>query len=551
MARLGKALIAGTLAGGSGLAIALFAAAPGAAQTQVADAAARCASLAGQASGNVEFGTVELVPAGPLARPAGAPPAAAPSPDLPGHCLVRGTIDRRIGLGGREFGIGFELRLPAEWNGRFIFQGGAGLDGQIGAAVGNIANSSAPPALARGYAVVATDSGHTGSIVDASFGVDQQARTDYAYNALDEVTAEAKRLIGRFYGTRPAYSYFMGCSNGGRQALVASQHLPLEFDGIVAGDPAQGFSRLGLGEAWNMRTLARIAPRDTDGRPIYARAFSQGDLDLVKTAVLGQCDALDGLADGFINNWQACSFHPRQLVCSGAKTDSCLSAGQADVLHDLMQGPLTSDGRHVYGPFTYDTGIASSAWRGMRLGTSDTGAPNSADSFLGLGMFRLLQLTPPDPQWDPLGEGWTVDEMLQRSRYQGGIGDGDNPLLSTFALRGKMIVYNGMADQGMSTPEILRWYDRMVEATGEPGREAVRFFGVPGMLHCGGGQATDRFEMLDAIVNWVEHGRAPDRIEATSSSIPGVSRPLCPHPLVARYKGGDTSSAASFACEAS
>lgn len=166
---------------------------------------------------------------------------------------------------------------------------------------------------------------------------------------------------------------------------------------------------------------------------------------------------------------------------------------------------------------------------------------------LGLGMFRQLQLTPPDPSWDPLGHGWTVDEMLQRIRYQGGIGDGDNPLLSTFALRGKMIVYNGMSDQGMSTPEILRWYDRMIDATGQPGREAVRFFSVPGMLHCGGGQATDRFEMLDAIVNWVEHDQAPDRIEATSS-IPGISRPLCPHPMIARYTGGDTNMASSFAC---
>ncbi len=537
------------LAALSGCALAALAAAPGAAQQQGTPSAAHCAALAHQAFGNLEIGTAELVAAGPLARPQGGPPQSSAPPLLPEHCRLRGVIDRRTGFGGREFGIGFELRLPITWNGRFIFQGGGGLDGQIGAAVGAVANSSGPPALSRGYAVVSTDSGHTGSIIDASFGSDQQARTDYAYNALDEVTQEAKRLIVQFYGSRPEFSYFLGCSNGGRQALVASQHLPLEFDGIVAGDPAQGFSRLGLGEAWNMRTLARAAPRDEQGRPVYSRAFSQGDLDLVKTAVLDQCDALDGLADGFINDWRSCSFHPRQLICRGDKTDSCLSPVQVDVLHDLMQGPKTADGRHVYGPFTYDTGIASSAWRGMRLGTSTTGEPNSADSSLGLGMFRLLQLTPPDPDWDPLATQWTVDEMLQRIRYQGGIGDGDNPLLPTFALRGKMIVYNGMSDQGMSTSEILRWYDHMVGATGQPGRDAVRFFAVPGMLHCGGGQATDRFEMLDAIVDWVEHGRAPDRITATSSSLAGVSRPLCPHPLVARYQGGDPNSASSFACE--
>lgn len=536
-AALGGTVLAGLLA------------VPGVAQGQSAPSGAGCTALAQAALPNVEIGTAELVPAGPFARPAGGPPQSAPAPQLPEHCLVRGVIDRRTGFGGREFGIGFELRLPTAWNGRFLFQGGGGLDGVIGPAIGTMANSGGPPALARGYAVVSTDSGHTGSIIDASFGTDQQARTDYAYNALDEVTQEAKRLLTRFYGARPAYSYFVGCSNGGRQALVASQHLPLEFDGIVAGDPAQGFSRLGLGEAWNMRTLARAAPRDANGRPIYARAFSQGDLNLVKDAVLHQCDALDGLADGFINDWRSCSFHPRTLTCTGGKTDQCLSAVQVEVLDALMQGPMTADGRHVYGPFTYDTGIAGPAWRGMRLGTSETGQPNSADSSLGLGMFRMLQLTPPDPAWDPLAADWTVDQMLARIRYQGGIGDGDNPLLSTFALKSRMIVYNGMSDQGMSTPQILRWYDDMVAATGQAGADAVRFFAVPGMTHCGGGQATDRFEMLDALVNWVEHGQAPDRIEATSSSISGVSRPLCPHPLVARYKGGDRNAASSFACE--
>jgi feruloyl esterase len=183
----------------------------------------------------------------------------------------------------------------------------------------------------------------------------------------------------------------------------------------------------------------------------------------------------------------------------------------------------------------------------MRLGTSETGVPNSADSSLGLGQFRFLQLTPPDPEWDPLAP-YDMAELLRRIRYQGGIGDADSPFLSTFAGSGKMIVYNGMSDQGMSSQHILRWYDDMVAATGDPGREAVRFFGIPGMLHCGGGEATDRFDMLEAIVDWVEQGRAPDRIVATGSAFPGVSRPLCPHPLVARYEGGDPNSAGSFTC---
>ncbi|HSG54111.1 MAG TPA: tannase/feruloyl esterase family alpha/beta hydrolase, partial [Paracoccaceae bacterium] len=494
------------------------------AQSSAIDAATQCAAMAQMIRPGLELTRTELMPAAPAAAPAPPPPGAQPAM-LPEHCLISGAINRRIGVGGREFAIGFELRLPAEWNGRFMFQGGAGLDGQVQPAVGNVANSAGLPALARGFAVVSTDSGHSGSMIDASFGLDQQARTDYAYNALDKVTGEAKRLIGAFYGAAPDYSYFVGCSNGGRQALVASQRLPLEFDGIVAGDPAMSFSRLALGEVWNMQVVARIAPRDADGRPIYSRAFSEPDLQLVRTTVLNQCDALDGLADGMINDWQGCGFHPRQLQCSAGKTDSCLSEGQVGVLDDLMQGPRTSSGQHIYGPFTYDTGIASGAWRGMRLGTSETGQPNSADSSLGLGQFRYLQLTPPDPQWDPLAP-YDVDAMLDRIRYQGGMGDGDSPLLSTFVLGGKMIVYNGMSDQGMATPHIARWYDDMLATTGPAASDAVRLFTVPGMLHCNGGEATDRFEVLDAIVGWVERGEAPERIIATGSAMPGISRPL-------------------------
>lgn len=428
-----------------------------------------------------------------------------------------------------------------------MFQGGAGLDGIVSPAIGTVPNSAGPPALMRGFAVVSTDAGHKGSPVDASFGLDQQARIDYAYNGLAQVTREAKALLAAFYGTPATKSYFIGCSNGGRQALMASQRLPREFDGIVAGDPAMSFSRLALGEVWNMQVIARIAPRDDAGRPIYAKAFSQSDLALVRQTVLDQCDGLDGLKDGMINDWQRCGFRPMELTCAGGKTDQCLTSGQVGVLEELMAGPRDAAGQHLYGPFTYDTGIASTAWRGMRLGTSETGQPNSADSILGLGQFRNLQLTPPDAAWDPLAP-YDIEDLLRRIRYQGGIGDADSPFLSTFAQSGKMIVYNGMSDQGIATPHIVRWYEDMVAATGEPGREAVRFFGIPGMLHCGGGEANDKFEMLDAIVDWVEQGRAPDRIVAVGEAFPGVSRPLCPHPLVARYEGGDPNSANSFTC---
>lgn len=545
-------LTALALMSGAALAVGGWAA-PAAAQgtlaARMAPGAAQCAAMAKALRSGLEITKAEFVPAGPAPVPPGAPDGAgrAKPPELNEHCLVQGMIARRIGAGEREFGIGFELRLPTQWNGRFLFQGGGGLDGVLLPAVGNIANSAQPPAITRGYAIVTTDGGHRGSPIDATFGLDQQARTDYAYNALDKVTTEAKRLLNVYYGADPTYSYFLGCSNGGRQGLVASQRLPLEFDGIVAGDPAMSFSRLALGEVWNMRTLARIAPKDVDGRPIYARAFSDSDLKLVRDGVLKRCDALDGLADGLINDWQGCRFEPRELMCKASKNDQCLSKDQVEVLHELMEGPKTKAGQYVYGPFNYDTGISSSAWRGMKLGTSQTGQPNSADSFLGLGQFRYLQLTPPDPEWDPLTP-YDVDEMVDRIRHQGGMGDGDSPLLSTFVRKGKMIVYNGLSDQGMSTPHIARWYEAMLDATGPAARDSVRLFAVPGMLHCAGGEATDNFEMLDAITAWVERGQAPDRVIASGTALPGVTRPLCPYPLVARYKGGDEADAASFDC---
>ncbi|MEO6151623.1 MAG: tannase/feruloyl esterase family alpha/beta hydrolase [Croceibacterium sp.] len=478
-----------------------------------------------------------------LNRPTGSGPAQA----LPQHCLVRGTINRRVGVGGRTFGIGFELRMPLSWNGRFLFQGGAGLDGVVAPATGTTSNSALPPALTRGFAVVSTDAGHSGSPIDASFATDQQARVDYGYNALDKVTLTAKALITGFYSEAPHFSYFVGCSNGGRQALTAAQRLPLYFDGIVAGDPTIRFSRVTLDQVFNLSVLARIAPKDAQGRPIYSRAFSDADLKLVRQGVLARCDATDGLADGMINDWQSCGFDPAVLVCKGTKSATCLTQAQVEVLHDLHRGPRVADGKLAYGAFNYDTGIASSTWRGMRLGTSDTGTANAADATLGLGAFRYLQLTPHDAKFDPLTR-LDVDDLVERTRVTAALTDADDPFLATFAARGKMIVYNGLSDQGLASSVLVDWYDRMLKATGAGARESVRLFLVPGMLHCGGGEATDRFEMLDAIMDWVEGGAAPARIVAASSRETGLTRPLCPYPATAHYAGGDVNSAASFTC---
>jgi feruloyl esterase len=207
-----------------------------------------------------------IVQAGPEQIPGGA------SLQLPEHCLYRGTLAPRTGTDGQRFGIGFELRLPTQWNGGFVFQGGGGLDGVLSPSY-RVSGGADPPALVRGYAVVSTDGGHrSGSMVDARFALDQQARIDYAYNALDKTTFLAKALITQFYGQSPRHSYFIGCSNGGRQALIAAERMPLEFDGIVAGDPSFRLTRTNLAEAWNEIVLAKAAPKDAEGRPIISAA---------------------------------------------------------------------------------------------------------------------------------------------------------------------------------------------------------------------------------------------------------------------------------------
>lgn len=419
------------------------------------------------------------------------------------------------------------------------------MDGELPPALGNIFGAVRPSALERGFAVVGTDGGHRGSMMDASYGVDQQARIDYAYNALDKVTLKAKELVERYYGAGPKYSYLLGCSNGGRQGLMASQRFPLYFDGIVAGDPSIRFSRIAVDQMWNLQVPARIAPKDENGRPIISRSFSDGDLRLVADGVLRHCDALDGLADGMINDWQACDFDPGVLTCKGKKTDKCLSEAQVGVLRDMYSGPRTSDGTPLYGAYNYDTGIVE-AWRSMHIGSSGTGEWDAADATLGLSNMRFYQLTPPDPDLDPLD--FDFDRDVERTRYTGAMSDVDSPFLSTFALHGKMIVYNGLSDEGMASSVLADWYDEVVSVNGESIRDSVRLFLIPGMCHCSGGQATDEFDKLETIMAWVEEGRAPDRIEATGRAFPGISRPLCPYPLVARYKAGDLNNADSFVC---
>jgi hypothetical protein len=527
------------------LSAALLLVAGGTAVAAESGSRADCAALARASTPTYRFETAEWVEASQATPAAAGAPGARPA--LPGHCLFRAVLDPRpSGTEDLSFGTGIELRLPQDWNGRLLFQGGGGLNGVLNPAIGSV--PGAAPALARGFAVVSSDGGHRGrNAIDARFGSDQQAKLDFGWLSLQRATREAKSLLQQYYGRAPERSYFMGCSTGGREAMMIAQRLPLEFDGSVAGNPSWNLTRIAMNQVWSLQQVTRIAPRSPEGQPQLYAAIRDEQLKEVSATVLRQCDALDGLKDGLINDFQACKFDPASMRCGAPGAPGaqlCLSPQQVDGLKAIFGGARNSRGESLYGTYTYDTGIASPAWRGMHLGSA-TAPP--ANASLGRDTLRLFAMTPPVPDLDPLR--FDFDRDVGRLDETAAINDPNGALHSTFAGRGgKLILYHGNSDQAMATGALTDWYNRLLPRNGKGPQDWARLYLVPGMLHCAGGQATDQFDMLEAIQQWVEHGRAPDKVLASGNAFPGRTRPLCPYPAVARYDGGDPESAASFSC---
>lgn len=513
-----------------------------------------CSALRALDRADLRITRAEQVAAGTLpdenrARAALAGEGRAP---MPAHCLVQGMIAPRVGAGGVAFGTGFELRIPEAWNGRLLFQGGGGMDGVVQQAVGAvpIAGATAPPALMRGYAVVSTDAGHQGRDTrDASFALDQQARLDYAHAAIPTVTETARRLVAARTGRAPERSYFMGCSNGGRQGMMAAQRYPLLFDAIVAGNPGFRLSRAAVAQAWDLQAMLRAAPRDEAGRPILSAAFSPADLRLVADRILAECDAADGLADGIVAAPRACRFSPAALRCAGEKTAACLSPPQVEALERIFGGARDSRGAPIYATWPWDPGIAAPGWRIWKLGTAPGAQPNALNATLAAASLGYYFLTPPQPDLDLLA--FDFDRDTEATAETAAINDATGVLLSSFAARGgRLVVYHGNADPVFSADDLAAYWERLAAANGGQERLAAfaRLFLVPGMTHCGGGPATEDFDPLAAIEAWVERGEAPDRIVARGPAFPGRTRPLCPYPQEARHAGGDPERAESFRC---
>lgn len=482
--------------------------------------------------------------------------ASAAGVTLPAHCQIDGATNARTGVDGHSYAIGFRLRMPDTWNGRFLFMGGGGNDGNVGSAIGtNVgALGSMTPALLNGYAVVGTDGGHTGGS-GADFATDPLARVDHAYNAFDKTAVNAKALIAALYGRAPDKSYFVGCSGGGRQGMMFTQRFPNYFDGVIAMAPAMRVSSgATIAAMWNNLQFTNIAPVES-GSPILSKAFSKTDLALVSGSILAQCDALDGAADGMVNNFQACQYDPVVLQCSGAKSATCLSTEQVTALQKVFTGPKNSAGELLYVGQVTDPGIDQPGWAAWTLGSSTTATPNSAYNTLMADALRWEFFTPSDPTFQALSFDFDTDPV--RMVAESSIYDtyADAMLAGYKAHGGKLMFVHGMADPIFSAHDTVDYYERLAANSGGMAatQAFARVFLVPGENHCGGGRATDQFDALTSMVNWVEKGTAPDSIAAaaaaTSTIFPNRTRPLCPYPQFARYKGtGSIEDAANFSC---
>ena len=464
------------------------------------------------------------------------------------HCVVQGEIEPRTGVDGKHYGINFQLRLPQDWNGKFLFQGGGGANGFLAPALGSIPvqASSATPALLRGYAVVSMDSGHQGTtpnlpaVFDLAFAADQQARLDYAYAAIGKVTERAKQLIQANYQSVPKHSYYMGCSTGGRESMIAAQRYPNEFDGVVVGNAAFRLSRAMLGATWIYQHLMAAAPKNARGQKILANALSQKDLDAVVRSVLKRCDAKDGVADGIVNAWESCDFKPEMVQKEiGAKKVALLKA--------IFGGPKNSLGEALYAGFPFDTALTEASWRAWWLGTDASVPVNTSNNILSIPLLTHYFMQPYSTTRDPLK--FDFDRDVASTLNTRGLNDGDSPNLKTFkANGGRMIIFDGASDPIFSAFDQRDWYRAMHETTGDA-QSFARLFIVPGMTHCGGGRSLDDFDPLTALEQWREEGRAPAHLLAKGKAFPGKSQPICAYPTVTTYMGGDLNRAESYACK--
>jgi feruloyl esterase len=432
------------------------------------------------------------------------------------------------------------------WNGKFQGIGNGGFAGAI-------SQPSLASAVARGYATASTDTGHT--TTDASWALGHPEKiVDYGHRAVHEMTEKAKAIVSAFYGNGPKHSYFASCSNGGRQALMEAQRYPNDYDGLIAGAPANYFTHILTGFAFNLQATT-IDP---------SSYVAPGKLKAIEAAALAACDARDGVTDGVIDDPTKCSFDPSALLCKGAESDACLTEKQLIALKKVYDGPRTSKGEQIIPGFVPGGETGPGGWLAWITGS---GSNKGLQFFFSSQTFANMIYN--DPKWDLKTFELDKDNKLADEKLATILNATDANLKAFKARGGKLIMYHGWSDAALPPVNTINYFQNVVAKMGQ--REAgsfVRLYMVPGMQHCGGGPGPDSFgstvtrvqsdpqhDMTVALERWVEEGVAPDQIiaakrqSADPKTAPIRTRPLCPYPQVARYKGsGSTDDAANFVC---
>jgi hypothetical protein len=533
---------------------AMFAFVSGGRGMAVVAAQGACESLVSLALPHTSIVSAAVVPEGPV----GGGRAGGPAPIVvPARCVVKAVTKPSS-----DSEITFEVWMPVSgWNGKYQQAGNGGW-------AGSIPTASLVAGVMRGYATAGTDDGHAGGLW-ASWAIGHPEKlVDFGYRAVHETSVQAKAIVAAFYKRDPLKSYFVGCSDGGREALMEAQRYPDDFHGIIAGAPANNWTGL--------MTMALTIERALDASNLPA-----SKLPAIQTAALNACDGLDSVKDGLIEDPRACTFDPAVLTCKGPETDQCLTAPQITTLRKIYEGPRhPRTGVQVAPGFPPGTEAVPGGWVPWILpaAAGPQGQVNTS-IIAGFGNSFYGQAVAEDPKWD--FRTWNFEpDFSQAVEKTGGILNSMNPDLRSFrAVGGKLIQFHGWGDAAIPAAASIEYYDRVrtFMAKYPDGRSTApvalnqfyRLFMVPGMGHCGGGLGPNTFgnggrsgasptadpdrDILAALERWVERNVAPDRIIANGTQGGDASkaliRPLCPYPQIARYKGtGDPYVADSFTC---
>jgi len=444
-----------------------------------------------------------------------------------------------------------EVWMPSSgFNGKFRGQGNGGFAGAI-------SYDALAGAISRGYAAASTDTGHTGGAADASWALGHPEKiVDFGSRAIHEMTLKAKALIQAFYGQAPRYSFFASCSNGGRQGLMEAQRFPADYDGIIAGAPANYWTHVFATFLWNIQALGA-----DPASHIPVNKFSA-----ISAAALAACDAEDGVKDGIINEPQACHFDPAVIACKDADSESCLTPKETAALKKIYSGPRNSQGKQLFPGFVPGGESGPGGWPRWITGE----APGKdLETAYATGFFKNMVTVSEPVNLKTVNIETAVklaDEQQARNL------NADDPDLGAFMKRGgKLILYHGWSDAALPPVATIHYFTNVQQTLGHKVTDSfVRLYMVPGMQHCGGGPGPDSFGQAGnapgpadpehnlqlALERWVEQGPAPNKIIATKyvnepNAPPRVkmTRPLCPYPGIAKYDGtGDPNSAGSFVC---